>query len=100
MKSIALLAVGVVLALSGCSSSGGKDAAPATPTLNAQVRGSSCQNYLPVLSKLKDVSQESANKTAEETISMLPQSAQWPSLSEVDRQSTIAGIQDAATGKC
>ncbi|MFI6172844.1 hypothetical protein ACIBCN_39125 [Nocardia sp. NPDC051052] len=99
MKSIALLAIGVALALSGCSSSGGSDA-PASPPLNAEVRGKSCQNYLPVLSKLKEVSQDSANKTAEETISMLPQSAQWPALSEVDRQSTIAGIRDAATGKC
>ncbi|WP_405163347.1 lipoprotein [Nocardia sp. NBC_01499] len=99
MKRIALLVIGAVVALSGCSSAASTGAAPTT-ALNPAVRGKSCQDYLPVLSKLKEVSAESANKTAEDSISMLQQSAQWPTLSEVDRQSTIAGIRDAATGKC
>ncbi|WP_194837188.1 hypothetical protein [Nocardia sp. XZ_19_369] len=99
MKSIALLAVGVALALSACSSTTSTDAAPTT-TANDVVRGKTCENYLPVLSKLKAASEESANRTAEDTIALLPQSPQWSTLSEADRQSTIAGIRDAAKGKC
>ncbi|WP_378741623.1 hypothetical protein [Nocardia brasiliensis] len=100
MKSIALLAIGAALALAGCSSTASTEATPTSAALNDAVRGKSCENYLPVLSKLKAVSEESANKTAEETIALLPQSPQWATLSETDRQSTIAGIRDAAKGKC
>ncbi|WP_069164077.1 hypothetical protein [Nocardia altamirensis] len=99
MKSIALLAIGAALLLSGCGS-GSDDSKPATAATNAQVRAKTCQDYLPVLSKLKAVSEESAKKTAEDSIALLPQSAQWPSLNETDRQSMIAGIHDAAAGKC
>ncbi|PXX52878.1 hypothetical protein DFR70_12945 [Nocardia tenerifensis] len=100
MKTIALLAIGVALTLTGCSSSTNTDAAATTTAAHDAVRGKSCENYLPVLSKLKEASPESANKTAEETIALLPQSPQWATLSEADRQATIAGIRDAATGKC
>ncbi len=100
MKSIALLAVGVALVLAGCGSSNGTEAKSDSAAVNEAVRGKSCQEYLPVLSKLKEVSADSANKTAEDTIAMLPQSPQWPSLNETDRQSMIAGIRAAATGKC
>ncbi|WP_280396152.1 hypothetical protein [Nocardia brasiliensis] len=101
MRSIVLLAIGAALVLTGCGSSDSTEAAGSASTAtNSAVRSKSCQDYLPLLSKLKDVSVESANKTAEDTIAMLPQSPQWPALSETDRQSMIAGIRDAATGKC
>ncbi|WP_433664410.1 hypothetical protein ACQPW1_21095 [Nocardia sp. CA-128927] len=100
MKSIALLAIGAALALSGCSSSASTDAAPTSAASNNAVRAKACQDYLPLLSKLKAASEDAANKTAEETIKLLPQSAQWGTLSETDRQSTIAGIRDAAKGTC
>ncbi len=64
------------------------------------LRMQTCRDILPLLDQLRSVSAEAARQSAEDTISNLPQTPEWPTLSESDRQATIAGIRDAAGGTC
>ncbi|WP_433658004.1 hypothetical protein ACQPW1_39620 [Nocardia sp. CA-128927] len=66
----------------------------------SRLRQQSCEDILPLLDQLRAISADAARQSAEDTISNLPQTPEWPTLSESDRQATIAGIRDAAGGTC
>lgn len=75
-------------------------ASPAPSAAGAGVRAQACRDILPLLDELRALDPASATQTAESTITNMQSTPGWNQLSQADRDATIAGIRDAAAGKC
>lgn len=129
MKTVAVVLFSVAVAISvvGCSSDGSNDPVTVSPTPSttaatpvpatttvapstapvvtaappvSDLRRTSCQDMMPMLAALREVSEAAAQQSAEGTIAGLPATPEWAGLSTADRDATIAGIRDAANGQC
>ncbi|QLY31829.1 hypothetical protein H0264_05835 [Nocardia huaxiensis] len=75
--------------------------AAATGSTPAALRESTCRGLLATVAQYRTSGGDSAvTKAVEEAIAALPATPEWTSLNDTERQATIDGVRDAATGSC
>lgn len=67
---------------------------------NTELRLQSCRDMLPVLDELRQRNPAAVSSAAEDTIANQSATPEWANMSQADRDATIAGIRDAAAGRC
>ncbi|UFS95392.1 hypothetical protein [Nocardia huaxiensis] len=111
IKTAATLALSLAaLTLTACGTSSDTTAAApvtastttaATGSNPTALRGATCRGLLATVAQYRTSGGDSAvTKAVEEAIAALPATPEWASLNDTERQATIDGARDAATGTC
>ncbi|MRH86755.1 hypothetical protein GFY24_04595 [Nocardia sp. SYP-A9097] len=102
-----VIALLLAAALSGCASNSSEVKTVSPPSTSAAAaspaRAKACQQFAAFFASLRDQAKNSGSgwtpeQGATELIATMQQSTAWATTSESERQDTIAGIKDAASG--